>query len=74
MVDMNDPEVIESLRYLLISKEERIKNTAMPFDSKKNCFIPDQKDGFVVAEIENRNEEKGEVTVKLVSGEVNFSF
>ena len=72
MVDINDPEVIESLRYLLVPKEERIRDTARPFDSKKNCFIADIKEGFVAAEIEDRNEAKDEVTVKTVTGEVKI--
>ena len=70
MVDMNDPEVIESLRYLLVPKEERIRDTARPFDSKKNCFVADLKEGFIAAEIDSRHDEKDEVTVKTVSGEV----
>jgi len=32
---MNDPEVIESLKYLLVPKEEKIRNAAQPYDSKK---------------------------------------
>jgi len=35
MIDMNDPEVIESLKYLLIPKEEKIRLQALPFDAKK---------------------------------------
>lgn len=69
---MNDPEVIESLRYLLVPKEERIRDTAKPFDSKKNCFVADAKEGYVAAEIQERNDAKGEVTVKTVSGEVTY--
>jgi len=34
-VDINDPEVIESLSFLLVPKEERILNATKPFDSKK---------------------------------------
>jgi len=38
MVDMNDPEVIESLKYLIVPKEEKIKTCALPFDGKKKRF------------------------------------
>lgn len=69
MVDLNDPEVIESLRYLQVSKEERIKTQARPFDGKKNCWIPDHKEGFVAAEIQSTKGE--EITVKNAKGEVN---
>ncbi len=47
MVDMNDPEVIESLKFLVVPKEEKIKTSALPFDSKKNFFVPCKKEGYV---------------------------
>ena len=50
-VDMNDPEVIESLTFLLVPKEEKIQMQARPFDPKKNVFVHDSKEGFVAAEI-----------------------
>ena len=68
MIDMNDPEVIESLKYLLVTKEEKIKMQAQPFDGKKNCWIPDHKEGFVAAEIQSTKGE--EVTVKNGKGEL----
>ena len=70
MVDMHDPEVIESLRYLQVSKEEKIKTQARPFDGKKNCWIPDQKEGFITAEIQSTKGE--EITVKNSKGEVTL--
>ena len=51
MVDMNDPEVVESLKYLLVPKEEKIKTSARPFDSKKNFFVPCKEEGYECAEI-----------------------
>ena len=51
MIDMNDPEVIESLKYLLVPKEEKIRTQAQPFDSKKNFFVVDKEEGYVPAEI-----------------------
>ena len=71
VVDMNDPEVIESLKYLLVPKEERIRVQAQPFDGKKNCFIVDHKEGFVPAEIQST--EGNMVTVKTSKGEVCLS-
>ena len=50
-VDPNDPEVIESLTYLLVSKEERIQTQTRPFDGKKNVFVHCAKEGYVPAEI-----------------------
>ena len=52
VVDPNDPEVIESLTFLLVSKEERIENSTKPFDSKKDVFVKDAKEGFMAAKIE----------------------
>jgi hypothetical protein len=68
MVDMNDPEVIESLGFLVVPKEERIKTQTRPFDAKKNVFVPDHKEGFIAAEVQSEDA-KG-VTVKKANGEV----
>lgn len=35
----------EGYPYLEVSQEEKSKNAAKPFDSKKNCWIPDPDDG-----------------------------
>ena len=51
MIDMNDPEVIESLKYLVVPKEEKIRTSAQPFDSKKNFFVPCKEEGYECAEI-----------------------
>lgn len=73
MIDMNDPEVIESLKYLLVPKEERIRLSAMPFDGKKNCFVPHKTEAFVTALIEKEDEKKGIVSVVLDDGSVSDS-
>ena len=31
--------------YLAISRDEKISFTSKPFDSKKNCWVPDAEDG-----------------------------
>jgi len=68
MVDMNDPEVIESLKFLLVSKEEKIQTQARPFDPKKNVFVHDAKEGFIDAVVQS--EEGDKVTVKTSAGAV----
>ena len=68
MLDMNDPEIVESLKYLLIPQAEKIKAQAQPFDGKKACWIPEHKEGFLAAEIISTKGE--EVTVKTSKGEV----
>ena len=70
MVDMQDPEVIESLKYLLVPKEEKMRTQARPFDGKKNCWIPEHKEGFIAAEIQSTKGE--EITVKTSKGEVIY--
>ena len=68
---MNDPEIMESLSYLLVSKEEKMKTQSRPFDGKKNCWIPEPKEGFVTAEIQSTKGD--EVTVKTSKGDVIFA-
>ena len=68
MISLDDPEVIESLKYLLVSKAERIKFQSMPFDGKKNCFIPDHKEGYIPAEITGK--EGALIVVKNSKGDV----
>ena len=51
MIDMNDPEVIDSLKYLLIPREEKIRLAAMPYSSTKNFFVPCKEEGYECAEI-----------------------
>jgi myosin heavy chain 6/7 len=70
-IDMNDPEVIESLKYLLVTREERIKLQSQPFDAKKACWVPDPKEGYVAGEIQST---KGDdVTIKTSKGDVIHS-
>ena len=58
----------ESLKYLALPTEERIKLQAQPFDGKKQCWAPNAKESFVAAEITATKGE--EVTVKTDKGEV----
>jgi hypothetical protein len=74
MVDLNDLEIIESLKYLLVPREEKIKTQSKSFDAKKNCWVEDRKEGFIFAEIQSSDEKKGELTIKTINGEVrNFN-
>ena len=68
MIDMNDPEVIESLKYLLIPKEEKIRMQAQPFDSKKIFFVVDKEDGYIPAIIDK--EDGDNVTLTNRNGKV----
>ncbi|CAF3613437.1 unnamed protein product [Adineta steineri] len=67
LYDPNDQELKESMKYLALSTEERIKLQAQPFDGKKQCWIPDAKESFVAAEITATNGE--EVIAKTDKGE-----
>ena len=68
MVNLKDPEVIESLKYLLVSQEEKINTQLRKFDGKKSCWIKDAKEGFISAHIEADNGDL--VTVSTIAGNV----
>jgi hypothetical protein len=68
MIDMNDPEVIESLKYLLVPKEEKIRMQAQPFDAKKNFFVVDKEEGYLPALV--TKEEGDSVTLQNRNGKV----
>ena len=70
MIDMSDPEVIESLKYLAIPKEERIRLQALPFDAKKNFFVPDKKEGYLTGVIDK--EEGDNATITTSAGTVRL--
>ncbi|KAI3381133.1 hypothetical protein SNEBB_007545 [Seison nebaliae] len=67
MLDPTDPEIIESLRYLQVPKEERLKNQSLPFDGKKNVWVPNKKEGYVAGMITKTDGDK--VTVKTKDSE-----
>ncbi len=70
MVDMNDPEVIESLSFLQVPKEEKIRIQARSFDAKKNFFVPDKIEGYLPAEIVT--EKDGLVSLKTYDNKVTY--
>lgn len=56
--------------YLFVSLEQRRIDQSKPYDSKKNCWVPDEKEGYLLGEIKAT---KGElVTVNLPGGEVSL--
>jgi len=55
-------------KYLALEKKELMEQQNVPFDGKKNTWIPDPKEGFLKAEIESTKGE--EVTVVTDKGEV----
>ncbi|XP_016989403.1 myosin heavy chain, muscle isoform X26 [Drosophila rhopaloa] len=54
--------------YLFVSLEQRRIDQSKPYDSKKSCWIPDEKEGYLLGEIKAT---KGDiVSVGLAGGEV----
>ncbi len=72
MVDMSDPEVIESLSFLQVPRDEKIRTQARPFDAKKNFFVPDKIEGYLPAEIVS--EKDGVVSLKTNDNKVTVKF
>ncbi|XP_032591833.1 myosin heavy chain, muscle isoform X1 [Drosophila grimshawi] len=53
--------------YLFVSLEQRRIDQSKPYDSKKNCWVPDEKEGFLIGDIKAT---KGDiVSVGLPGGE-----
>jgi len=46
-ISPDDPDY----QYLAPPKKKLLEEQSQPFDGKKNCWIPDQKEGYVKAEI-----------------------
>jgi len=46
-ISPDDPDY----QYLAPNKKKLHEEQSQPFDGKKNCWIPDQKEGYVKAEI-----------------------
>jgi myosin heavy chain 6/7 len=61
-MDPSDP----AYPYLTFDKKALLKD-AGSFDSKKNCWIPDEKEGFIKGEIESTSGEQ--VTIRTEKGE-----
>lgn len=59
--DYSDPD----FQYLAVDRKKLMKEQTTPFDGKKNCWVPDPKEGFASAEIQSSKGE--EITVKIMS-------
>ena len=58
-------------QYLAVDRKKLLEAQTQPFDGKKACWVPDEKEGFARAEIVSSKGE--EVTVKTVdTNEVRF--
>lgn len=67
--DGDDPDPTP---YLFVSLEQKRIDQTKPYDAKKTCWVPDDKEGFVLGEIKGT---KGDlVTVGIPGGEVLHSF
>uniref|UniRef100_T1IQ65 Myosin heavy chain, muscle n=1 Tax=Strigamia maritima TaxID=126957 RepID=T1IQ65_STRMM len=58
-----DPDPTE---YLFISLEQKRIDQTKPYDGKKACWIPDDKEGFILGEIKST---KGDMTTVDIPGE-----
>ncbi|XP_042212117.1 myosin heavy chain, muscle-like isoform X1 [Homarus americanus] len=58
-----DPDPSE---FLFISMEMKMKDATKPYDSKKSCWIPDPKEGFIEGEIQGT---KGDLITVYAGGE-----
>lgn len=57
--------------YLYVSLEQKRIDQTKPYDAKKTCWIPDEKEGYLLGEIKAT---KGDiVSVGLAGGEVRIS-
>lgn len=56
-------------QYLRKSEKERIEAQSRPFDNKTACFVSDDKELYVKAEVQDRAD--GKVTVKTLDDRVS---
>lgn len=65
-------EALDPTPYLYVSLEQKRIDQSKPYDGKKACWVPDEKEGYLLGEIKAT---KGDiVTVILPGGEVRFLF
>lgn len=56
--------------YLFVSLEQKRIDQTKPYDAKKACWVPDEKEGYLLGEIKGT---KGDlVTVAIGAGEVKY--
>ncbi|KAL3101299.1 hypothetical protein niasHT_028055 [Heterodera trifolii] len=61
-----DLEGDPGLPFLALSREDVMQNMSQTYDSKKNCWVPDEEEGFVAAEVKSADGDK--VTVITAKG------
>ena len=61
--DVNDPDFL----YLAVDRKKLMKEPTT-YDAKKSCWVPDDKEGFIAAEIQSTKGD--EITVKTSNNEV----
>jgi myosin heavy chain 6/7 len=61
-----DMESDPGWQFLRLSREKMLEETSRPYDSKKNCWVPDPEEGYVAAEIKSTTGDQ--VTVVTVKG------
>ncbi|CAL4134764.1 unnamed protein product, partial [Meganyctiphanes norvegica] len=55
-----DPDPSE---FLFVSREDKMKDMAKPYDAKKDCWVPDADEGFKLGEIAKEEGDMVEVTI-----------
>ncbi|XP_061197039.1 myosin heavy chain, striated muscle-like isoform X3 [Saccostrea echinata] len=63
--DPSDPD----FQYLAVDRKKMLQEQNQPFDGKKMCWVPDEKEGFVGAEIQSSKGD--EITVKTIEKQEN---
>ena len=66
-----DAEERDPTPFLRPSLEMQRQDQTMPFDAKKSCWVPDEKEGFISAEIKGT---KGETVTVTITGQGVRSF
>lgn len=65
-----DPNTPCLQNYLAIDRKALVKEQgSTPFDGKKACFVPDEKEGYLPADIVSSKGE--EITVQIINGQVS---
>lgn len=55
--------------YLFVSLEQKRIDQSKPYDAKKACWVPDEKDGYVLGEIKGT---KGDIVSVTIGTEVTI--
>jgi myosin protein heavy chain len=61
-----DHEKDPGWKYLRLTRDELLKEQSKPYDSKKNCWVPDSDEGYLAAEIKSTKGDQ--ITVVTIKG------